>query len=95
MVYPLVHFFPSSLHFSHITLHSSASSSPPSSTLLLLPSSLQQPEEVSQFEWGDPEKLLSAHRMDLSQSMDSSHLKVFAEQLSLMEFSVYAAIQRR
>ena len=47
------------------------------------------------YDWDHPDKLMPDKTIDLSKIKDSQFLKVIAEQLTLMEFAVYAAIQRR
>ena len=56
-----------------------------------------QPQLLELFDWEDRDKLMVGRRIDLSKSIpkDSPFLKTLAEQLTLMEFSIYAAIQRR
>ena len=46
--------------------------------------------------WEHPDKLMKGREIDLSRSLPrESFLKMMAEQLTLMEFSVYAVIQRK
>lgn len=49
------------------------------------------------YDWEDRDKLMVGREIDLSTriSKDSPFLRTLAEQLTLMEFSIYAAIQRR
>ena len=56
-----------------------------------------QSEVLKAFEWNHPEKLKVGCGFDLSRpvSKESSFLKMVAEQLTLMEFAVYAVVQRR
>ena len=65
--------------------------------LLFVISLLLQPQLLELFDWEDRDKLMVGRRIDLSKSIpkDSPFLKTLAEQLTLMEFSIYAAIQRR
>ena len=58
---------------------------------------LLQPQLLELFDWEDRDKLMVGRRIDLSKSFpkDSPFLKTLAEQLTLMEFSIYATIQRR
>ena len=56
-----------------------------------------QPKVLSMYDWENPDKLMNGREIDLGKSLpkDSLSLKMIAEQLTLMEFSVYAVIQRR
>ena len=56
-----------------------------------------QPETLAMYDWEHPDKLMAGEQIDLGRShpKDSMFLKVIAEQLTLMEFAVYAAVQRR
>lgn len=56
-----------------------------------------QPEVLSMYDWEHPDKLMKGKEIDLSRSLprESFCMKMIAEQLTLMEFSVYAAIQRK
>ena len=47
------------------------------------------------FDWENPDKLMKGREIDLSKNIPSQGIRMIAEQLTLMEFSVYAAIQRR
>lgn len=46
------------------------------------------------YDWENPDKLMKGREVDLGKSLPSLGLKMIAEQLTLMEFSVYAVIQR-
>lgn len=56
-----------------------------------------QPEVLSMYDWENPDKLMRGREIDLSKSLpkESLCLRMIAEQLTLMEFSVYAVIQRK
>ena len=62
-----------------------------------LPPSPSQPNMLDLYDWEHKDKLLIGQEIDLSKSLpkDSPFLKTLAEQLTLMEFAVYAAVQRR
>ncbi len=47
------------------------------------------------FAWDNPDKLMKGKEIDLSKNLPSQCMKMIAEQLTLMEFCVYSAIQRR
>ncbi len=47
------------------------------------------------YDWDHPDKLIPEKSIDLSKIKESHFLRIIAEQLTLMEYSVYAAIQRR
>lgn len=53
-----------------------------------------QPQMCRLYDWEDPDKLMVGREIDLSKSRDSSFLKSLAEQLTIMEFAVFAAVQR-
>lgn len=63
---------------------------------LLYPSH-SQPHILYLHDWDHPEKLIVGKELDLSRShpKDSPFIRHLAEQLTLMEFAVYAAVQRR
>ncbi len=54
-----------------------------------------QYDVLMMYDWDHPDKLIPDKSIDLARIKDSQLLRVFAEQLTLMEFAVYAAIQRR
>ena len=55
-----------------------------------------QLDVLNMFDWENPDKLMRGREIDLSKSLPrESYLKMMAEQLTLMEFSVYASIQRK
>ena len=56
-----------------------------------------QPDVLRMYDWEHPDKLMAGKQIDLGRShpKDTMFLKVMAEQLTLMEFAVYAAVQRR
>ena len=57
---------------------------------------LTQLDILSMYDWEHPDKLMKGREIDLSRSLPrESFLKMMAEQLTLMEFSVYAVIQRK
>jgi hypothetical protein len=49
------------------------------------------------YDWENPDKLMMGREIDLGRPLpkDSLCLKMIAEQLTLMEFSVYAVIERK
>ena len=49
------------------------------------------------YDWEHPDKLMAGKQIDLGKShpKDSMFFKIMAEQLTLMEFAVYASVQRR
>lgn len=52
---------------------------------------------MKMYDWEHPDKLMAGRQIDLGKShpKDSMFLKVMSEQLTLMEFAVYAAVKRR
>ena len=59
-------------------------------------SSLLQPSMLDQYDWDKPAKLIVGKDIDLSKnSKDGSFSKMFAEQITIMEYCCYCAIQRR
>lgn len=49
------------------------------------------------YDWEHPDKLMAGKQIDLGKNhpKDTMFHKVMAEQLTLMEFAVYSAVQRR
>ena len=49
------------------------------------------------YEWDNPGKLMMGREIDLGKSLpkESTCLKMIAEQLTLMEYSVYSVIRRK
>ena len=49
------------------------------------------------YDWENPDKLMKGREIDLGKSLpkDSMCLKMIAEQLTLMEYSVYSVIRRK
>lgn len=47
------------------------------------------------YDWENPDKLMKGREVNLSKNLGSMCLKMIAEQLTMMEFSVYAVIQRK
>ncbi len=54
-----------------------------------------QYDVLMMYDWDHPDKLVPDKSIDFAKIKDSQLLHVFAKQLTLMEFAVYAAIQRR
>ena len=56
-----------------------------------------QPDVLKMYDWEHPDKLMAGKKIDLGKNhpKDTMFHKVMAEQLTLMEFAVYSAVQRR
>ena len=51
---------------------------------------------LDQYDWDKPAKLIVGKDIDLSKSSkDVAFAKMFAEQITIMEYCCYSAIQRR